>query len=361
MRILIRLPNWLGDVVMATPFLRAVRAGFPRDEVAVLGAPAVFPVLEPARWYDRAIPLGKETGLLRPFRLGRALRAERFDAVFLLPNSWSSLLAAVAAGIPRRIGYAAQGRGFLLTDRLTAPRLGRLRPVPMTDYYLALAALAGCPVAARKLELPVTPEAAERAAAHHRRLGLAEGDRPVAINPGSAFGGSKRWTVSGWAAVIDHFAAAGRRVLVYGGPADRATIDEVRAAAARGAEAIPVTDAPLGDLCAHMRRCAVLLSTDSGGRHFGVAAGIPVVVVMGSTHPAYSEVDAHDNYAVVLEKVECWPCHLRECPIDHRCMTRIAPERVIAAAEELLAGRRPFGGARPWVTRAGEEGARWIG
>ncbi|HVY62680.1 MAG TPA: hypothetical protein VHF22_13560, partial [Planctomycetota bacterium] len=73
----------------------------------------------------------------------------------------------------------------------------------------------------------------------------------------------------------------------------------------------------------------------------------------------YSEADAHENYAVILEKVECWPCHLRDCPIDHRCMTRIAPARVIAAAEDFLAGRRPFGGARPWVTPAGSEGARW--
>jgi heptosyltransferase-2 len=148
-------------------------------------------------------------------------------------------------------------------------------------------------------------------------------------------------------------------VIVYGGPKDRPAVDAV-IAAMRESGAVAATDVPIGDLCAHMRRAAVLVSTDSGGRHFGVAAGIPVVVIMGPTHPNYTDLD-YDRYCVLLEKVECWPCHLRVCPIDHRCMTRIDAGRVIAAAEAYLAGGRPFGGARPWTTRPGEEHALWDG
>ena len=90
----------------------------------------------------------------------------------------------------------------------------------------------------------------------------------------------------------------------------------------------------------------------------GVAAGIPVVCIMGPTHPGYSEVGV-GRYFVVLEKVECWPCHLKECPIDHRCMTRIGPERAIAPGEDFLSGEEPMGGARPWVTPPGSEEALW--
>jgi heptosyltransferase-2 len=173
------------------------------------------------------------------------------------------------------------------------------------------------------------------------------------LNVGAAYGGSKLWTDAGWAAVADHFLGAGRRVIIFGAPGERPLIDRIIAATTRPGT-IAAADVPLADLCAHMKRCSILITTDSGGRHFGAAAGIPVVVIMGSTHPNYSEID-YDRYVVLLEKVECWPCHLRECPIDHRCMTRITPARVIAAAEAFLAGRHPFHGARPWVTRPGEE------
>ncbi len=360
MKVLVGLPNWIGDVVMATPALRAIRAGFARDEIVAVGRAPTIPMLEPARWFDRAIPApGKGGGALRPIRFGRALARERFDVAILLPNSWSSLVEAVAARIPRRIGYGKDGRGLFLTDRLTSVKIGRLRPVPMTDYYLALCAVAGCPVegTGRELELPSPPEALERAAAWRARNGLAADERPIGFNVGAGFGGSKLWPTPSWAALAEHFLGAGRRVVVFGGPAEEPLVRSILGAIRRPG-AIPALDVPLADLCAHMKGLAALVSTDSGLRHIGVAAGIPVVAIMGPTHPNYSEVGC-GRYAVLLEKVECWPCHLKECPIDHRCMTRLAPERAIEAVEDFLAGRTPFGGARPWVTRAGEEGAHF--
>lgn len=363
MKVLVRLPNWMGDAIMATPALRALRAGLAGAEIVVMGKGSALPMLEGAPWFDRAIPVPPARGALAPLRAGRALRGERFDLAVILPNSWSSALVAFAAGIPRRLGYANDGRGILLTESLPVRRAGRLRTVGMVDYYLALARLAGCAPEAtgtgKHLELPAPPAARERAAAWARARGLGEDERPVALNVGAAYGSSKLWTIAGWAAVADHFLRRGRRVVVYGGPADRPVVDAVLAATpTRGA--LGATDVPLSDLCAHMRRAAILISTDSGGRHFGTAAGIPVVVVMGPTHPGYTDLD-YDRYFVFLEKVECWPCHLKECPIDHRCMTRISPERVIAAAEDFLAGRRPLGGARPWVTLPGREHAHWDG
>jgi heptosyltransferase-2 len=362
-RILLRLPNWIGDVVMATPALRAIRAGFPDAEIVAVGPAATLPMLAPARWFDHSLPAPRERGLAAHVRFGRALRAEGFAVAFLLPNSFSSALQAFVARIPRRIGYVQSWRGLLLTDRLRTRRIGRLRPIAMSEYYLAMARLAGCPVerTGRHLELPVTEEARARAEASFARRGVAAGESVVALNVGAGFGSSKLWTVEGWAACAAHWAAAGRRVMVLGGPAERPLVDEILAAgAARGASSgmFGATDIPLADLGAHLARCALLVSTDSGVRSMGVAVGVPTVCVMGPTHPAYSEVGV-GRYAVVLEKVECWPCHLKVCPIDHRCMRRIEAARVIAAGDDFLAGREPMGGARPWVTRAGEESAHF--
>jgi len=366
MRILVRIPNWIGDVVMATPAYRALRRGFPEAEITALGPGGMLPMLAPAGWFDRTIPVPKEKGLGSHLRLGWSLRAARYDIAVLLPNSFSTALQAFVAGIPRRVGYVQSGRAPLLTERLYAPKVGRLRPIPMNEYYLALAARLGCPVEAsgRRLELPVTAEASARAQAYLEKRGVAaSGPALVALNVGAGFGSSKLWTLAGWAAVAAHHLGLGRRVMVLGGPPERPLVDEIlaaiRAQAGASAEgAFGATDIPLADLAAHLKRCALLVSTDSGVRSMGVAVDVPVVCVLGPTHPGYSEVGV-GRYAVVVEKVECWPCHLKTCPIDHRCMTRIAPARVIDAGEDLLAGREPMGGARPWVTLPGREDEKW--
>jgi len=361
-RLLVRLPNWVGDVVMATPALRALRAGFPAPgwEIVLHGKASLLSLLEGAPWFDRALPLETPAGgafarLLGPLRAGRRLRAEGFDVAVLFPNSWSSAVAAWLARIPRRIGYERDRRSLILTDAVYLTSGGRLRPVAMVRYYLELCRRLGCPMdpAGARLELPASEEALGRADAYLRARGVAAGEPVLALSPGSAYGTAKMWEPEHFAAVAAHFAAKGLHVGIYGGPADRDVVSRIGALArARIPGDAPApfeaTDVPLRDLCAHMKRARALVSNDSGGRHFGVAAGIPVVVVMGSTHPAYTEVD-YDRYCVLLERVECWPCHLRECPIDRRCMTRLKPERAIAAVEAYLAGRRPFEGARPWM------------
>src|SRR6185295_11124107 len=141
MKVFLRLPNWIGDVIMATPSMRAVRAGFPGAEIVVAARPSGLPMLAGAPWFDRAVAVPGGGGPLAPWRLGRRLAAERFDIAILLPNSWSSAITAAAARIPRRIGYANDGRGLLLTEKLHVRRVGRLRPVPMVQYYLDLCRL----------------------------------------------------------------------------------------------------------------------------------------------------------------------------------------------------------------------------
>lgn len=355
MRIVVRLPNWLGDLVMATPALRAVRARFAAAHVAVLGKPHALRLLEGAPWFDEAIALTDG-----PLRTGLGLRGRGFTHAVLLPSSWSSAIAARVAGIPERLGYAEDGRGLLLTRALRAPVFGRLRPIPKVDHYLRLVALLGCDAdeSGRHLELPERPDSRARAEAWLAAHGVGPGERPIALSVGASFGPSKQWKTERWAAVAEHLLEAGHRVIVYGGPKDVPLVREVLAAI-RSAGAIEATDVALGDLAAHMRRARLLISTDAGGRHIGVAVGTPTVVIMGPTHPGYSECYS-DRYVVLLERPPCWPCHLRVCPIDHRCMEAVTTGAVLGAAEALLGGRWPEG-LRPWRTPPGTEHALFTG
>ena len=123
---------------------------------------------------------------------------------------------------------------------------------------------------------------------------------------------------------------------------------------------LEATDVRLADLAAHMRRARLALATDSGGRHVAVAAGTPTVVVMGPNHPGYSEAPV-GRYAVLIAKPPCWPCHLRRCPIDHRCMTAVTVEEVLSLARTYLRGEEPYGGARPWTAVPGSEHPHFSG
>lgn len=340
-RVYVRLPNWVGDVLLATPFLKALRRAAPGARVLLHGRKAALGVLAHEGLHDAQAPLGRLDGPVALLREGRRLRAEHGppDVALLLPNSFSSALVARAAGAVRRVGYALNGRRLLLTDALPAKKEGRLRPTPMVDYYLAMLERLGASTAgiARRPSLTVTPAQRERAAAFLARTRLGQDGRPVwAINIGGSWL-TKRWLPEHAGALAVRLEERGVAPLLLVGPDE---LDLGRAAVAAAGRPIAGADevVPLADLAAVLERCQLLVTTDSGPRHFGVAAGIPVLVLIGSTHPGYTEVD-YDALDLLCERVECWPCHLKRCPIDFRCMTRLTPDKVLAAGDRLLATR----------------------
>lgn len=341
----VRLPNWVGDVLLATPFLRALRQVAPRAQVIGHGKKAALELLGPEGLIDRPLPLMKSGGLLGPWREGRRVRREvgRPDLALLLPNSFSSGLVAWATGAPVRVGYRLNGRGQLLTHALPVVRQGRLRPIPMVDYYLQLLASLGAapPPVERRPVLRLGPDERGRGQARLRALGVPEGRRPWAINLGGAWE-TKRWIPAHAGALIRALREAGEVPLLLWGPGEEGLRDEVLAAA--GPEEVPGARAMISllDLAPALSGCQLMISTDSGPRHFGVAAGIPVLVLIGSTHPGYTTVD-YAPLELLCEQVDCWPCHLKRCPIDFRCMQRLGPEKVLAAGRALLA--RVEGGA----------------
>ncbi len=334
--VLVRMPNWLGDAVMATCVLRAVRAGISGARIAVAARPKFGELFAGLPSMDEFIPLGAES-LAGSLTLGWARRGA-FDLALVLPNSLRSALMPFAAGARRRIGYRGQGRGILLTHRLAPPgaKGGRRTPEPMPRYWRRIVEAAGIPWQGDAPELRVTDAERERAAVKARAFGLGEDERVIGISPGAAFGPSKRWVTERFAeaAALLH-RATGMRALVFLAPGEEALGEEIVRVARSPIISTAVEVLPLGLLKAFMTRCALLLSTDSGTRHIGVALGTPVVTVMGPTDPRYTAY-CLERQRVIARKVPCGPCHLRECPTDHRCMTEIQADEVAAAGLELL-------------------------
>jgi len=357
-RVLVQAPNWLGDFVMATPIFRRLREVLPDAHLALLARSYLRPVIDGAPWFDAFLAsdeapegskAGKKTGdrgTRGVLRNATRLRRERFDLAILLTNSFRTALTVRLAGIPERVGTELQGRGWLLTHGYRPPMATRAKRVaqPMPDSWFDLLESFGLPRGDDRMELFVPEETRERGRRLLESFGVGDGDRLVALNPGASFGSSKLWSPDSFAVVGDALAADGAKVAVLFGPGEEALAarirDRMRAPAIDGGRRVT-----LDLLKPFFERCDLVVTTDAGPRHVAVAMGCPVVCVIGPTDPRYSATNLART-TVLREEVDCAPCHLKTCPIDHRCMTRLLPERVIAAARERLErGRR--GDGRP--------------
>jgi len=342
MKVGIFLPNWIGDVVMATPTLRALRNHFGSDTKLVgIMRPYVREVLAGTPWLDDCLlydPRSRDRALRGTAFLSR-LRAAQLDTVVLLTNSLRTALWAWASGAKRRIGYARSGRGPLLTEKLRPQRIGRrFIPSPVLDYYLALAYKLGCPPESPRLDL-ATLSADELAAdVAWRQLNLPAGEHVVTFNSGGAYGAAKLWPT-------DYFARLARRVatqhdvsvLVLCGPQERDIAREI-VAGARHPRVVSLAELPksLGLTKACVRRSRLLVTTDSGPRHFAAAFDTPVITLFGPTDIAWSE--NHFDKAVHLQlSLDCQPCQKRVCPLrHHRCMRELSISRVYEAVRREL-------------------------
>jgi heptosyltransferase-2 len=323
----VRAPNWAGDVVMATPGLRALRAGRPGAHIAVHVKAGLAPLLRGAPWADELLPLvSAGRGPAALVREGLALRPRRFELGLCLPDSFSSALLMRCAGVERVVGYARQGRRPLLDVAVAAPS----GLVPREQHVLDLVAALGCPARGTHLELFVADEE-ERAAGRVLAAARVAADEPLALlAPGASFGPAKLWPAERFAAVGDALAAAGARVAVVGAP-EEATLAAALAAAMRAPAAVLAGRLDLGALKAVVRRARVLVCNDAGARHVAVALGVPVVVLFGPTSLAKTSWNL-ERVRPFAADVACRPCYHRVCPIDHRCMTRLGIEPVAEAA-----------------------------
>ncbi len=327
--LLVRAPNWIGDAVMATPTLTALRAGMPQTRIVVLGRPGITEVLAGHPAIDDVMSddhRGRHRGLAGRWRLASEIRVRGFDAALLLPNSFDAAAVAALARVPTRVGYRTDGRGPLLTHALPPPD-----PSPhMTDYYLGLVAAWGLAGDHGAVSLAVTP--AERDAARRRltEWGAQPSDRIVAMNPGAAYGSAKRWPAERFAAVAARVVRAGGFVVVLGAATERALGDAI--AAGLGPRAVNAAGlTTLRDAMAILACCRRLVTNDSGPMHVAAALGVPVTAMFGPTDPRATR-PIGERVNLLQHPVDCAPCRYRDCPIDHRCMTAITVDDVWASA-----------------------------
>ncbi|UCD28737.1 MAG: lipopolysaccharide heptosyltransferase II [Planctomycetota bacterium] len=345
-RILVVMPNWVGDVVMATPALRALRERFADAHIGLLLKGHLAEILNGGIWMDEVIhwPAGK--GKSRPKRrqgflgLAAELRDRQFDLAVLLANSFRSALLARLAGIRRRVGYDRDGRGMLLTDRLLPAKVhGNYLPMPMVDYYNAVAKYLGCRDCSQEMELHTTPEE-ESTAQQAIKYAAVRVDQPIVVlNPGASFGSAKCWPAERFAEVGDKL-VTGFKAAIFVSCAPN-EIDIAQKVADNMRQPVTVLNKPvmkLGPSKALIRSASLLITNDTGPRHFAKALGTPVVTIFGPTDPRWSSNKCPTERCLMV-KVDCGPCMKRECPVDHRCMTRITSDLVFEQARELLKDR----------------------
>ena len=345
-RVLVRAPNWLGDIVMSLPALMAVRSHFPDAALAVAAPAGLAAFYKAVAGVDEIVALPAAGGWRSLSAHAAALKAGRFDLVVLFTNSFSTAWVARRAGVPERWGYRRDARGFLLTRAVS--RRGTDAPASRhhSDYYRRLVEALGMPAGSGLPPLAIPSTWRDRADALLVNLGVVASRPLVGIAPGAAYGGAKRWPPARVAAVIDRLVRETESTcLLLGAQGDRATGHAVESAlgsfsrdaqaAGRFVNAIGRTDLPV--LMGLVGKCRAFLSNDSGAMHVAGALGVPVTALFGPTDErATSPLGAS---RVLTAQVFCRPCHLRECPIDHRCMLSIDPDLVFASVVDHL--RRP--------------------
>jgi heptosyltransferase-2 len=349
-RILVRLPNWVGDVAMATPVLRSLRRRFPDARIAWLLRRSVEGVVRGAPWAD-ALHFESNAGLAGLARTAAALRRERFDLALLLPRSFRAALVGALSGAEHRVGFAGRGRRWLLTRPLRAPRRGlRLLPRPTPHFYREIARAIGVEVPDLRPVLPFDRSACETVMRRLAQGGVGEGDLLFGFAPGASFGASKLWDPAKFAAVADDLAQRhGARGVLLTAPRERPIGDAIASRARKPLLRVEewIDLHLLKPLAA---RLSLLVTTDAGPRHYGAAFEVPTVALLGPNRPEWT-AETLDRTEVVRIEVPCGPCHLPRCPLDRWCMEGIEVGDVLAASQRLLS-RFPPSARNP---------ERWIG
>lgn len=338
-KLLVRATNWLGDAVMCLPAMREIRRAHPGWHITVLARPWVADLYAREDFADAIVLYEMKSvhsGLLGKRRLARELRRERYDRAILLQNAFDAALVAALARIPERIGYARDARRPLLTQPIDVPRDGDT-PAHERFYYLELLRRAGL-----INELPecsdIRLSGAMDAAAAGREEWARRGYSPsrwIGVSPGAAFGTAKQWLPERFAEAARQLASeCDARVAVFGSPAEARLGRQVAEAA--GPEAISLAgETTLREFIDLAATCSLFLTNDSGPMHVACALSVPTVAVFGSTDHIATGPSA--SWArIVREPVDCAPCKLRECPIDHPCMTGVTASRVVVEAHGLL-------------------------
>lgn len=333
-KLAVRAPNWVGDLVMATPILEAALRTPRWSEVKILVRKHLAGVLGDGPLEPNLVPVANSAAEVA------AYRELAPDGVLLLSNSFGAAWRAFRGGAKIRAGSALGGRRPLLTHAVVPPRsAGRRVPIPTAHLLRDVAGLLEIAPADLHPRLYVSEERRVAAAVQLRGLGLSTGDPGYVICcPGAAFGAAKLWPAQHFAEVLDRlFEERGMRALVTGAPSESPLIDEVVRLAKSEPVALPEDARSLGGLRALVKAARLMVVGDSGPRWYSAAFDVPCVSVMGPNFPELTATSLERCEVVRLEGLECAPCLEKRCPLEHhRCMNELAPERVLEASARVL-------------------------
>ena len=332
-------PNWVGDLVMATPLFDCLRCAYPNDTLVAVLRDYVSGIIEPNPWFDQVI-VSDDKSLSGFWKLIRKIQQLRPDMSIVLPNSMRAALIARLGGSRKVIGYRRDGRAFLLNGGPAPEKEGnRIRPMPMTHYYLKIARwLKLSPPTEIRPQLFITDQQHRVARDQLSRWGIDSNEVVIGLNPGARFGSSKCWPAEHFAKLADllgqHWDC---RILLLIGPGEEDLANRITQLSRE--DIINTSDyrIDLAHLKPIIKRCQLLITNDTGPRHYAVALKVPVVVIMGPTDPRYTQANM-ESTIVLRHELDCAPCHEKSCPETHECMTAITPEAVLDAAENLLHG-----------------------
>jgi heptosyltransferase-2 len=325
MKLAIRVPNWLGDAVMALPAMAAVRAAFPEAHISMVAPRSVAPMFE-----EQTAVAPDAIAVVDGATEAAEIQGRHFDTTLLLTNSFRTAWVARRARVPERWGYRANFRAPLLTRAVERP----LERVHQTAYYRELVRGLGLDAPDILPHVAIRAETAARAEDLLARFGRS--GPVVGFAPGAAYGHAKRWLPARVADVITRLTTMRAATCVLVGAAgDRDAAREIESSLPRGISVVDLigrTDLRL--LAGVLAACDAFVSNDSGAMHLAAAVGVPVTAIFGPTDDRVTA--PRGDHDVMIHQVFCRPCMLRDCPIDHRCMKGITADAVFAAVSRRL-------------------------
>ena len=340
-RIVVRCPNWVGDIVMATPVFDALRKAYPKAEIVGLVRKYAVDIIANSGWFDRVIGIDDKSKAGRKEQV-QAIKKFSPEAAIVFPNSWSSILPILRAGCFKIYGYKRNGRGIILKGGPKPIREnGKIKPIPTTDYYVELGRYLGLEIADEvQPHLVINDQAQQRADKIYSKYNILADDVVVGLNPGASFGSSKCWPTKYYAELAErlekHYHC---RLLMFTAPGEERIAEEIMEYTNASIVDMRKEGLDLDLLKPLIKRCKFLVTNDTGPRHYAVAMNVPVAVIFGSTDPGLTASNL-DMTATIRLDIECSPCQQKICPLGHhKCMQDLTVDMVFDQIRELVEGK----------------------
>lgn len=339
--IVVRAPNWVGDAVMSVAALREVRRLFPNSHVTVVSKPGTADVFAGSDYIDDVL-VYERSSLKSFFDQVQVWKQRGFDLALLFQNAFEAAAISFIARVPLRVGYATERRALLLSHAVSVPQWKSERHEIF--YYVNLVAeleklLRGSSQPSSSPDFGISVSDNQKRQA--RTLVLERGAEParplVLLCPGSVNSRAKRWPAERYAELADQFADTGATVALIGAPGEL-DVSQTVAALTRRPPLVLTGQTSVSEVIALVSIADILITNDTGPAHIGAAAGTPTLVIFGPTNPLTTSPFGPAG-EIIRQPPECAPCMLRDCPIDHRCMTAIAPEQVFDRAQRVMRQR----------------------